>query len=249
MYWDRIYYVNMGLVYGQPKVGSRECLSYNDLGTLHRELRETCPEQLWAASSAAFIHQNIKTLEQFPFIPWNMPKWLGGPGLLCQGDQKFSWIDRKAASIIRSGIIKLQDRRQEYAIELDRFVKRELDLDKVTFESARPLLAAEEVDIFTNILNDQDLKQNSMELYASLCIETVLTKPIEKFTTLCLEGLQDRNAEIDYKTNLKYRLLCHFGRLVQDHTIATALACPTKDEQTRRKQVQTQGETNPLYTT
>jgi hypothetical protein len=39
------------------------------------------------------------------------------------------------------------------------------------------------------------------------------------------------------------------GRLVQDHTIATALACPTKDEQTRRKQVQTQGETNPLYTT
>jgi hypothetical protein len=104
-------------------------------------------------------------------------------------------------AFIRAGIVKLRPRRLEYAVELDRFVKEQLQIEKVFYEKGRPLLAAEEVDIFTDVLEEQDLKENSSELYATLCIQTVLTQKVEDFTTLCLEGLQERNELQDYKTN------------------------------------------------
>jgi hypothetical protein len=148
-----------------------------------------------------FIARNRETLEMFPHIPWNMPKWLGGPGLISDTEYKHNNKDRLCASMIRSGIVKLRPRRLEYAIELDRFVKSQLNLDKIFFEKGRPLLGAEEVDIFTNVLENQDLKETTEELYASMCIETVLTQTIENFTTLCFEGVQERNEFQDYKTN------------------------------------------------
>jgi hypothetical protein len=215
--WKRVKHVNMGLVYGQPKVGSREKLSYNDLGTLHRELFETCAPDCWELASAMFIKRNRSTLEQFPNIPWTMPRWLGGPGLIADKECKHNHKDRLCASIIRSGIIKLKSRRLEYAVELDKYVKTQLNLDKIYFEKGRPLLGAEEVDIFTTVLEDQDLKENSLELYASLCIETVLTQPVDKFTTLCFEGVQERNELQDYKTN-RYNcsMWCRAAKLTQD---------------------------------
>jgi len=207
----------MGLVYGQPKVGSREKLSYNDLGTLHRELFETCASDCWELASAMFIKRNRSTLEQFPNIPWTMPKWLGGPGLINDKECKHNHKDRLCAAMIRSGIVKLRPRRLEYAVELDKYVKTKLNLDKIFFEKGRPLLDTEEVDIFTTILEDQDLKENSLELYASLCIETVLTQPVDKFTTLCFEGVQERNELQDYKTN-RYNcsMWCRAAKLTQD---------------------------------
>jgi hypothetical protein len=215
--WNRVKHVNMGLVYGQPKVGSRENVSYNDLGTLHRELFETCAPDCWNMASAMFINRNRSTLENFPNIPWNIPKWLGGPGLISDHEYKYNNKDRLCASIIRSGIIKLRPRRLEYAVELDKFVKSELNTDKIFYEKARPLLGAEEVDIFTSVLDEQDLKENSEELYASLCIQTVLTQPIEKFTTLCFEGVQDRNNLQDYKTNrYNNNMWARAAKLTQD---------------------------------
>jgi len=215
--WNRVKHVNMGLVYGQPKVGSREKLSYNDLGTLHRELFETCASDCWELSSAMFIRRNRSTLEQFPNIPWTMPKWLGGPGLITDKECRYNRKDRLAASIIRSGILKLRPRRLEYAIELDKFVKSKLNLDKIFFEKGRPLLGAEEVDIFTDVLENQELKETTEELYASMCIETVLTQEVQNFTTLCFEGVQDRNEYQDYRTN-RYNcsIWCRAAKLTQD---------------------------------
>jgi hypothetical protein len=200
--WERVKYINMGIVYGQPKVGSRENLSFNDLGTLHRELKETTPEDCWELASAMFIKRNRNVLNKYPDIPWNMPTWLGGPGLIPESETHNDYFDRKCAAFIRIELLKLRPRRLEYAVELDNFVKKELNLDKIHYRGARPLLSAEEVDIFTDVLDEQDLRDNSEQLYASMCIETVLTKPIEDFTTVCFEGLSDRNTYKDHLINI-----------------------------------------------
>lgn len=74
-------YCNMALVYGQEKSGIREKNACT-LGSLHRELLKTCPNEYWKLASDRFIKYHRQELDKYPDIPWFIPEWLGGRGLI-----------------------------------------------------------------------------------------------------------------------------------------------------------------------
>ncbi len=99
-------YCNMALVYGQEKSGIREKNACT-LGSLHRELKKTCPPELFNKASVLFIDNHRRELNQTD-VPWYIPEWLGGRGLEphYRGDkyQKCSKRDRLLSTKIRQYI-------------------------------------------------------------------------------------------------------------------------------------------------
>jgi hypothetical protein len=81
-------YVNMGLVVGNTrsgsKVDSKSIFCPDDgitLGARHRELMKTCPPKLRLAVHELFLEKNHDTLSSVYSIPWYLPEELGGVGL------------------------------------------------------------------------------------------------------------------------------------------------------------------------
>jgi len=99
-------YCNMALVYGQEKSGIREKNACT-LGSLHRELKKTCPPELFNKASDLFINNHRRELKSTD-VPWFIPEWLGGRGLEpYKGKTKFmkcSKRDRIAAVMVRKYI-------------------------------------------------------------------------------------------------------------------------------------------------
>lgn len=124
LYQD-VKYVNLGLVYGQKKDGIRGKPFYS-LGAVHRDLHRTCPEELFLKATKQFMKNCSQTryrshlvkkdgklikikVEDFfanirnSKVPYYMPEWLGGLGLVrTKKDQINDW-DLKVASCLRSG--------------------------------------------------------------------------------------------------------------------------------------------------
>lgn len=86
--WVERKYVNMGILLGKKRsIGcatglDNDQVSYGELGCLHRELFRQSPSLIWPQVSSRFIYYNANTLKSCPNIPWDMPEYLGGPGLV-----------------------------------------------------------------------------------------------------------------------------------------------------------------------
>lgn len=93
-------YCNMALVYGQEKSGIREKNACT-LGSLHRELKKSCPTEYFEKASELFIREHRKKLNE-SCVPWFIPEWLGGRGLEPFGKLKASKFDRLISTRIRS---------------------------------------------------------------------------------------------------------------------------------------------------
>jgi hypothetical protein len=105
-----IKYVNMGLIYAQTKSGKRGKPFYR-LGSIHRDLADTCPDELFATASRLFRKEaskkkyhriidpktkshkrdrngkkiKVETLFSSMLdaqVPYYLPEWLGGLGLV-----------------------------------------------------------------------------------------------------------------------------------------------------------------------
>lgn len=87
-------YINIGLVYGQKKSGERG-KSPHVLGALHHELKAKCPESYWEQADKLFKKRNELALKQYK-LPWYLPQWLGGLGLVRPADYD-SELDRAVA--------------------------------------------------------------------------------------------------------------------------------------------------------
>jgi hypothetical protein len=83
-------YINMGILLGKTRSSisgvDKAKVSYHQLGALHRELYESCPPSVWEEVSKRFIETHRTTLEKCSFIPWITPEYLGGPGLVPDGE-------------------------------------------------------------------------------------------------------------------------------------------------------------------
>lgn len=135
--YDEVKYVNMGLVYAQKKDGVRGKPFYR-LGSLHRDLKRTCPDELFEKATSLFLKKamevkfrtktddkgksmrddNGKKLKVENYfgsilnaqVPWYMPEWLGGLGLiptknkLSNYEKKAGKWDLKVAGFIRSNM-------------------------------------------------------------------------------------------------------------------------------------------------
>jgi hypothetical protein len=105
-WWTERKYVNLGLMMGRKRMGAGCNKDFNpqvgihQLGTICRELKRSCPTELWPVVKKRFIYYNMKELSSFP-IPWFLPEWLGGVGLPVDHPDEISVVDRKCATIIK----------------------------------------------------------------------------------------------------------------------------------------------------
>jgi len=79
-------YVNMGLLTGQKRSGP---VGLNDaadprsnIGTRYRELMTLSPHQLKSQVHKVFVENHQQELMMFGNVPWALPEWIGGAGLL-----------------------------------------------------------------------------------------------------------------------------------------------------------------------
>lgn len=102
--WEERKYVNMGILLGKKRsVGKCEkgdgSVSYGALGELHRELHRQSPPEIWTSVASRFVYYNANVLKKYPNIPWSMPEYLGGPGLVpCQ---PYSELDLRCATLLK----------------------------------------------------------------------------------------------------------------------------------------------------
>jgi len=97
-----IKYVNMGLVYGQAKDGIRG-KGTNRIGPLHKDLKDTCPPELYSRASEVFFQENFAAINLYK-IPKFIPEWLGGLGLQPWKKSQISEAQLVVAGIIRANI-------------------------------------------------------------------------------------------------------------------------------------------------
>jgi hypothetical protein len=110
--WVESKYVNLGLMMGKKRMGAGNS-SYNpqvgihQLGTISRELKRSCPSNLWPIVKKRFIYYNAKELQSFN-VPWFVPEWLGGLGLPVDHPEEISRTDRLCCTIIKANAKKMK---------------------------------------------------------------------------------------------------------------------------------------------
>lgn len=105
--WIERKYVNLGLMMGRKRMGIGKKLGFNpqvgveQLGTICRELKRSCPMNLWPIVKKRFIYYNSNQLNRYPGLSWFLPEWLGGIGLPVDDPKEISTLDRKCATVIK----------------------------------------------------------------------------------------------------------------------------------------------------
>jgi hypothetical protein len=85
--FEQVRYVNMGLLTGQKRSGGAVSLRDkrnpgDDLGARYRKLLELAPPTVTEKLHRAFIFHHSELLTAVHPIPWNLPTWIGGLGML-----------------------------------------------------------------------------------------------------------------------------------------------------------------------
>lgn len=203
--WIERKYVNMGLLLGKKRSGTEKTeVSYSRLGEIHRKLHQTVPQFLWKEVSKRFIYYFGNTLAKYKNIPWDMPEYLGGPGLV--PDKPRCELDLRCATLLKMNMKRHGFHDQSLKVEKpvldknwllhelvsDRFSAYEKDgvSQECEFEAVRQASALEmgfisldEIDLFQD-LNTQlygDVLLESVEdvysmAYKYATVETLFTK-------------------------------------------------------------------------
>jgi hypothetical protein len=172
-------------------------------------LHERSPSKIWDQVSLRFIYFNTHTLKQCPDIPWSIPEYLGGPGLVPNAE--YSEMDLRCATILKNNmkrdggfnkknlkietigthaewqLHKLVDDRLRPFIE--KGVKKEIQ-----FENGRGTNGFEsgmrdifDIDLFQDfeeqfncITPFEDLSENYSKLYKYIVIETLFKNELKE---------------------------------------------------------------------
>lgn len=115
--WEEHKYVNLGLMKGLQRtkgktekvLSSRQSaqVGIHQLGTICRELKRSCPPELWSLVKSRFIYYNKNQLDSFEGgLPWFLPEWLGGVGLPIDNSNELSDLDRRTATVLKYNYAK-----------------------------------------------------------------------------------------------------------------------------------------------
>ncbi len=193
--YEEIKYVNFGLIYGQKKDGIRGKPFYR-LGALHRDLFRTCPPEYFKKASKLFIESNsvkryiefrndkgeiTEKVEDFfadmrnSHVPYYVPEWLGGLGLVPTKPKHVNEWDRKICSFLRanmSGEMRPSKLSEEsnYAFHslVDEYLSDYLFLSDQNFKEV-------EYDGTTRVLS-----QEFQKLYTSTVVEILLCESLDE---------------------------------------------------------------------
>jgi hypothetical protein len=188
--WKEIKFINMGIMLGKARsqLTDKNERTFDQLGALHLELHQSCPPEIREDVINRFIYYNKQTLDVCPNIPWDMPSYLGGAGLLRKNPS--SEFDRRCATLI----IARKDHDNRFKIEKPK---------KVTFwkvhEAVVEKLRDYETTINTNFKNFRKVISDDLfdpenfiyyntetehsRLYKYLCVEQLLRYSHEKLFT------------------------------------------------------------------
>jgi hypothetical protein len=180
---------------------------------------------MWKAVSSRFIEKNRKLLDQCPDIPWDMPEYLGGPGLVPEGERKL--LDCRIATIIiankgkngdvdkRLSVHKMTSSHEwnQHQVVMERL--RSLNIDPVSFKYASKCISFdpesdEIMNFFLEVTDDQDLEDNFSHIYKLAVIDTLFTCRLpEIFGKKKFESKQFKNEKafkkyLLYKNNLAW---------------------------------------------
>jgi len=118
--WIEQKYINLGLMCGRKRyrlicgatvIGKVEI---HNLGNTSRELKRSCPPEMWPVVKKRFIYHNMDTLKSCPGLPWFIPEWLGGVGLPMDNPQEIGELDRRCATVIKSRYYSKEKGRKLY---------------------------------------------------------------------------------------------------------------------------------------
>jgi hypothetical protein len=112
-------YVNIGLVYGQKRSGQRGKKAHV-LGELHKELFRTCPKEYWNSAAKLFIERNRVALDSFK-VPWYLPQWLGGLGLV----RPSGWDDNFDRMVSHSIMISMKKKEETFSFDIPRLISED----------------------------------------------------------------------------------------------------------------------------
>jgi len=206
LHWEERKYVNMGILLGQKRsIGAagnqNNSVSYGAMGELHRELYRQSPPEIWTSVSSRFIYFNANVLKQYPNIPWDMPEYLGGPGLV--PSKPYSELDLRCATLLKMNMRegggfhkpRLAVRKVLPSVEwkLHELVRQRLapfesDVGGTSnFRTLRNLNGyeygvknLEEVDLYSDFIADmnelcpfENLEENYSRLYKYIVVETL----------------------------------------------------------------------------
>jgi hypothetical protein len=210
-------YVNMGIMMGKPRSVLAGCqidaVPYERLGSQHRELYESCPPDVWSEVSSRFIHYNRNELSKYPDIPWSIPEYLGGPGLVPK-DGEISLYDRTVASlIIATGEIKkIRKACTQPEWQLHQLVKKRFGSASVNEQrhtSIRRIVDLE-ADIFADNFLMEDCAHNEALLYKLFTVETLKANSLKQ--VYCPAEPQGRKTKKS-NTFSSHKNLMHNNRL------------------------------------
>jgi hypothetical protein len=193
--------LNLGLLLGYTRsaiLKSDDCEAekrgIHELGAIHRELKKRTPPLIWKEVSGRFIHHNRETLGHYPNLPWHVPEYLGGVGLVPL-DGTMSYKDRAVSSFI---ISQCNSTHQKYKIRKicvesewknHKLVERrlqDLKVDKCHFSQVRRSDDFHLYDDQTTLFNGfdrafqlYDVEQEYSLLYKYLTIETLFNNTVK----------------------------------------------------------------------
>jgi hypothetical protein len=186
--WQHIRFINMGIVLGKARSGNgkEEKRGLSQMGSLHRQLKLYAPEGCWKEISQRFIYYNRETLNLCPDIPWNVPEYLGGAGLVSK--EPMSLLDRTLSTLIINRM-KVDNRYEIRKEKIDAMwvvhdvVKKRLD--NPVFKEAsfgyRELRRFANVDLSSDFIAPEFKKTEDeySRFYKYLTVETLFRNPVK----------------------------------------------------------------------
>jgi len=214
-------YVNLGIVKGFTRSTSNVETSvqgnnlksvgkhkYEELGTLHRELKRSCPEEVWEEVSQMFIDNNRDILEQRPNIPWITPEYLGGPGLVPKG--KVSDLDLRTFTVL---IMNL-DKKNSFSVRKPkRFPEWRFDS---LYHSEMSQNQMERQDVsFGGKYDDTDVdfEQEGLGFYGKAIVSLLFQKRLDELLQPQNEALQELATIRDHNIQAHYNAILEQKKL------------------------------------
>jgi len=196
--WVERKYVNLGLLGGQKRSATKDDLDqtdFSELGTLHRELHRTCPEELWKGVSNQFIYQHGNLLKSIK-VPWFVPEWAGGVGLHASKDD-VSEHDLRCITIIKRNWHDCHRRPMPISLHADWKMHKKVlaRMEKIAVSDVERKYVAGKGD-----MEFFDSEDNYSRLYKYLTVETLFYVPEKEMH----DTLMDRTMATLYKLMDKY---------------------------------------------
>lgn len=170
--WTERKYVNLGLLYGlQRSTTIESTIGIESLGVIHRALHKSCPTEVWEKVAKTFVYRHGNLLRSRK-LPWFVPEWAGGLGLVPLPNRGITLEDQLAVSAIKHDWHNLEYRPHPVSLAADwkmhKHVMRRLGQNGLTDVGHRYVTPSGSSERFNMI-------DNYAKIYKYATIETLFT--------------------------------------------------------------------------